>query len=145
MVTLPSQRTLRDYTYYTKVEPGFAGTDAIHVLLSLTSIATMVPLLYSDDIDEQLMTIAKVQTCPEMEKYVYILVDEMHIKADLVYDKHTGVISLILIYVISLLLCRSSVGLTSIGDFNSHLVAFERSLEGEQPEVKLENSMMVVS
>ena len=50
----------------------------------------MLPLLYSEDIDDQLMTIAKVQTCSEMEKHVCILMDEMHIKADLVYDKHTG-------------------------------------------------------
>ena len=43
-----------------------------------------------DDVDEQLMDIAKIRTCPEREKYVCILIDEMHIKANLVYDKHTG-------------------------------------------------------
>lgn len=36
------------------------------------------------------MKVGKVATCPEREKYVCILMDEMHIKADLVYDKHTG-------------------------------------------------------
>ena len=43
-----------------------------------------------DEIDEQLMSLAKINTCPERKKYVCILIDEMHIKADLVYDKHTG-------------------------------------------------------
>jgi hypothetical protein len=43
-----------------------------------------------DDVDEQLMLVGKVKTCPEREKYVCILMDEMHIKSDLVYDKHSG-------------------------------------------------------
>lgn len=45
---------------------------------------------YLDGVDEQLMLVGKVKTCPEREKYVCILMDEMHIKADLVYDKHSG-------------------------------------------------------
>ena len=43
-----------------------------------------------DGVDEQLMSVGKVATCPEREKYVCILMDEMHIKSDLVYDKHSG-------------------------------------------------------
>ena len=47
-------------------------------------------IVCSDEVDEQLMSIGKVATCPERDKYVCILMDEMHIKAELVYDKHTG-------------------------------------------------------
>ena len=36
------------------------------------------------------MTVAKISTCSEREKCVTILMDEMHIQADLVYNKHTG-------------------------------------------------------
>ena len=67
VIKLPSQRTLRDYTYYTKAAPGF-----------------------SNDVDEQLMEAAKIDTCKEYEKFIVLLMDEMHIKEDLVYDKHSG-------------------------------------------------------
>lgn len=43
------------------------------------------------------MMVGKLTTCAEREKYVCILMDEMHIKADLVYDKHTGMITSITI------------------------------------------------
>ena len=67
VIKLPSQRTLRDYTYYTKAAAGF-----------------------SDDVDKQLMEAAKIDACAEHEKFVVLLMDEMHIKEDLVYDKHSG-------------------------------------------------------
>ena len=66
-IKLPSQRTLRDYTYYTKTKSGFG-----------------------DDVDQQLMEAAHIHTCPERDKYVALIMDEMHIKEDIVYDKHTG-------------------------------------------------------
>ena len=67
VIRLPSQRTLRDYTYYTKATTGF-----------------------SDEVDRQLMEAAKIHTCPEREKYVITTMDEMHIREDVVYNKHTG-------------------------------------------------------
>ena len=66
-IKLPSQRTLRDYTYYTKTKSGFG-----------------------DDIDQQLMEATQIHTCPERDKYVLLIMDEMHIKEDIVYDKDTG-------------------------------------------------------
>lgn len=54
---LPSQRTLRDYTYCTKTSTGF-----------------------SSDVDQQLLLASKVLTCKEWEKYVVVLIDEMHIR-----------------------------------------------------------------
>lgn len=67
VVTLPSQRTLQDYTYYTKACAGF-----------------------SSEADRQLMDVADIANCPVTGKYVVILMDEMHVKKDHVYDKHTG-------------------------------------------------------
>ena len=67
VIKLPSQRTLRDYTYYTKATVGFSA-----------------------DVDEQILRAAKLDSCPEREKYIIILMDEMHIKEGFVYDKHTG-------------------------------------------------------
>jgi len=67
VIKLPFQRSLRDYTYYTKAVCGF-----------------------SEAVDRQLMEAANTQTCADHEKYVVLLMDEMHIKEDLVYDKHSG-------------------------------------------------------
>ena len=66
-VALPSQRTLRDYTHYMTTTVGF-----------------------SREVDNCLMEAIKIDTCPEREKYVAIIMDELHLKEDLVYDKHTG-------------------------------------------------------
>ena len=117
VLSLPSQRTLRDYTYYTTAKPGFSGTckctfvyiftmlnrlTCVHVHAFYNTLGvvycTHAILLtfiffvhvYAADVDQQLMTIAKINSCPEHERYVIILMDEMHIKSDLVYDKHSG-------------------------------------------------------
>jgi len=66
-LTLPSQRTLRDYTHYAKATSGF-----------------------STDVDCQLISAAEVTVCPDWKKCVVVLMDEMHIREDLVYDKVTG-------------------------------------------------------
>ena len=60
----PSQRTLQDYSHCVKSAAG-----------------------YSLDVDRQLMQAA---SCPEWHKLVILLMDEIHIKENLVYDKHSG-------------------------------------------------------
>lgn len=92
VISLLSQRTLRDYSHAITAKPGF-----------------------SDAVDQQLMLAAKVATCREWEKLLVILIDEMYIKEDLVYDKHHGTL----------------IGFVNLGDINDHLLAFERSLEQE--------------
>ena len=66
-IHLPSQRTLRDYTHFTKASCGF-----------------------SREVDQQLVEYSKVRTCSEMDKCIVILMDEMKVKENLVYDKHSG-------------------------------------------------------
>ena len=66
-IRLPSQRTLRDYTHHTKATIGF-----------------------SNEVDKQLQLATKMSSCPEREKCVIIIMDEMHLREDLAYDKHTG-------------------------------------------------------
>lgn len=68
VLTLPSQRTLRDYTYYTESAPGFLAS-----------------------VDEQLMVNADILSCTERNKYVIVILDEMHVRENLVYNKHTGI------------------------------------------------------
>ena len=67
IVSLPSTRTLRDYTHYISPQAGF-----------------------SKEVDEQLMEAAQVKAEDEWRKAVIIIFDEMYIKEELVYDKQTG-------------------------------------------------------
>ena len=91
---LPSQRTLRDYTHYVKAAAGF-----------------------SHEVDMMLFKAVKMEHCPEREKLVLLLLDEMHIREDIVYDKHSG----------------EMIGFANLGEINEHLLAFEHSMLSDQP------------
>ena len=65
-MTLPSERTLRDYTNYFKNKPGF-----------------------QDEVDQQLLDeIPKVVS--ESRRYVAVLDDEMKVNEGLIFSKHSG-------------------------------------------------------
>ena len=66
-IRLPSQQTLWNYSHAVKAKPGF-----------------------SPEVDHQLMEAANVMKSKEWEKLVIILLDEMYIKEDLVYEKQSG-------------------------------------------------------
>ncbi|XP_077999383.1 uncharacterized protein LOC144452207 [Glandiceps talaboti] len=67
VVQLPNERTLLDYTHWTKTGAGFSG-----------------------DVIEQLYREVNYYDLEEHQKYVVLLHDEVKIKADLVYDKSSG-------------------------------------------------------
>lgn len=94
-IQLPSQRTLRDYTHHLKPGPGF-----------------------SSGVDSQLQSAVNIEKCEERDKYVLLLLDEMHVKQDLVYNKNTGEL----------------VGFVNLGDINMHLLALEKSLSSSPEE-----------
>lgn len=108
ILALPSQSTLRDYTYAVKDSVGF-----------------------SIEGDRQLLEAACIATCAEYEKNVMVTIDEMHIKEDLVFDKHTGAL----------------IGFANLGDLNQHFQQLERNLEPASdvivPDV-LASSMLVI-
>ena len=54
--------------------------------------------------------------------------DEVHIKDDLIYDKHSGAL----------------VGFVNLGDTNNHILRFESSLSSEDHMPSLANSMLVL-
>ena len=60
-IHLPSQRILRDYTNCVKAAAGF-----------------------SVEVDHQLMQAATLSTCEDWKKLVVILLDEMHVREDLI-------------------------------------------------------------
>lgn len=67
LIVVPSQRTLRDYSNAVSAEPGFSA-----------------------EVDHQFLLASKISTSPKYHSLVCILIDEMHIKEDLVYNKYTG-------------------------------------------------------
>ena len=66
VLKLPSERTLRDYTYCIPPNTGFQGAVA-----------------------EQLVKDSKLNTLPDSHKFIVITFDEMKIREGLVYDKYT--------------------------------------------------------
>ena len=82
VLTFPSARTLRDCTHYVNAKPRFSA-----------------------QVDKMLIEAAKVDTCPERNRCVLLLLDEMHLKEDLIYDKHSGEL----------------IGFSNLGSINEHL------------------------
>ena len=124
-IRLPSQRTLRDYTHHTKATVGF-----------------------SKEVDKQLQVAAKMSSCPEREKCVIIIMDEMHLREDLAYDKHTGKCLLahiqfpVLIHIHMYI--GALIGFTDIGDINSHLDEYENQLANKELRAPLATSMLLL-
>jgi hypothetical protein len=105
-VQLPSQRTLRDYSHCVKVQGGFSLEE-----------------------DHQLMRAIQIKSCPDWHKLVVLLIDEIHIKESLVYDKHSG----------------RMIGYVDLGEVNNHLLEFEKSIEqDDNASTGLANSMLVM-
>lgn len=104
-ILLPSQRTLRDYSHCVKAGSG-----------------------YSTEEDRQLMRAANICSCPDWHKLIILLVDEIHIKESIVYDKHSG----------------RMVGFVDLGDVNNHLSAFERRVESNSQAESVAKSMVAV-
>ena len=61
-------------------------------------------------------------------RYVSLVMDEVHIKDDLVYDKHEGAL----------------VGFVNLGDTNNHLLQFEAALLGDSVPCPLAKFMLVL-
>ncbi len=101
-IKLPSKRTLRDYTHCVASTSGFSA-DVDRYLLKLLS-------KYSD-----------------FQKNFVLVMDEMYIKEDLVYNKVTGAL----------------VGFANLGDINSHLLQFQSSLDKNEKQEKLAKTMIV--
>ena len=100
---MPSQRSLHDYSHAVKIRAGF-----------------------SSEVDNQLLQAAKLLSSPKYHAIVAILTDEMTIKEELVYDKHSGRL----------------VGFVNLGEIYSHLLQFEQSFNDEEAEPVLANSVI---
>jgi hypothetical protein len=45
---------------------------------------------FSAEVDEHLSAVMKLATCEDHEKLVVLLLDEMHVRENLVFEKHEG-------------------------------------------------------
>ncbi len=64
-------------------------------------------------IDSYTKFLVYVQSLKEFQKCVALIIDEMHVREDLVFDKHSG---------------GKLVGFVNLGDVNNHMLRFEESL-----------------
>lgn len=96
VIVLPSDRTLRDYTHFVKAKVGF-----------------------HPDLDKQLLREAKLDESAEYQNCVCLVFDEMKIKEDLVYDKHSGQL----------------IGCMNLGDVNNELLQLEDACKNERPSL----------
>jgi len=101
-IKLPSQSTLRDYTHHIPSKTGF-----------------------STENDQQFVDAAFLSE--KLNKYVLLVMDEMHIKHDLVYDKHSG----------------SLIGFVDLGNTNNQIMEFEKALSAEKTDRELASTMLV--
>ncbi len=104
-VQLPSERTLRDYTHYFSSWPG-----------------------YQVDLNLQLQKEANIESLPESHRYVALLLDEMKIKEDLIYDKYSGHI----------------IGFTHLGDVNDILRQLEAACSDDSRHPPVSKHILVL-
>ncbi len=93
------------------------------------------------------MQAANVSSCKPWEKLVVLLLDEMYVREDLVYSKKSGKLVGFtdLGKKTNILFASTDFKCAHVGDVNSHLLAFERSLSDE-PHCEVDQvakSMMV--
>ena len=104
LLKLPTQRTLKDYTYFTSTTIGFSA-----------------------DVNRQLMSAAKLSSCADYEKCIILVIDEVYIKEDLVFDKQNG----------------NLLGFVSLGGINDKLMGLQKFIAGEETN-DLAKSMLVI-
>ena len=83
------------------------------------------------------MDSAEISECPERERYVTIIMDEMKIreKAIHVYKMHKSLLQKL----------GEIIGYINLGDINNHLLEFEQSITKEDDEEKpLAKSMLAL-
>ena len=77
-----------------------------------------------------LMEATHVDTCPEKDKLVVLLIDEMYVREGIVYKKHS----------------ERMIGFSNLRDINSHLSQFEQGLHNSSksmPNAVLAKTMVV--
>jgi len=77
-------------------------------------------------VDQHLVEVADLSK--NLNKYVILIMDEMHVKEELVYDKHNGCL----------------VGFVNLGNVNNQLTEYEAALSQTITDRPLASSMLVI-
>ncbi|KAL5489473.1 hypothetical protein EMCRGX_G018567 [Ephydatia muelleri] len=117
MEHLSSKQTIRHIFWQQQLEAA-SKTHLLGMRWHPLMIRWCLYLRHNAEIDEMLTNAARVTSCPERERSVMLLIDEVHIKENLVFDKHG----------------RQMIGFANLDDINEHLTQFELSLTSEQPK-----------
>ena len=98
-IRLPSQRTLRDYTYYTSTTIGFSAEvdKQVHDAIDFSEernrysirvhVHVCTPDMCTNDV---YISYCHCCVCMFTSRYVSLVMDEVHIMDNLIYDKHEG-------------------------------------------------------
>ena len=104
-LSLPSERTLRDYSNFIQAQTGFC-----------------------DEVTRMLVEEMKLSTLSAPKKHVSILMDEIKVQQNLVYNKHTGKI----------------VGFVDLGQINNDLIEVELKKESESARPPVADSVLAI-
>lgn len=104
VITLPSDRTLRDYTHFIKAQTGFSW-----------------------EVDKQLQSEAKLDSIADFKRFVCLIFDEVKVKEDLIYEKHSGEL----------------IGFVNIGEINNQLLDYEQICLKDEHKPQLASHMLV--
>ena len=74
------------------------------------------------------MSAPEVVESEDWQRHVVLILDEMHIREDLVYDKHTGAL----------------IGFANLGNINHHLQQFKQFCKSDNITEPLAKSMLVL-
>ena len=80
---------------------------------------------FSSDVDQAIIDAADLSV--DLHKYVTLVMDEIYIKSDLVYDKHEGTL----------------VGFVNVGETNNQILEFEAIISNGESNPSLAKTMMV--
>ena len=104
-IKLPSERTLRDYTHVFESKTGF-----------------------QPEVNDQLHKESNLSELAEEKKWCGLILDEMKVKQNLVYNKFTGAV----------------IGFTNLGSINDELLQLEHDCQADEPHTSVATQLLVV-
>ena len=101
----------------------------IHSEIILIPVYAKASTGFSSDVDQMLMKAGHIESCPIRDTHFLLLLDDIHIKEDVVFDNHSGKL----------------IGFIDLGDINTHFQQYEVSLlANSPPKPQLAKSMLVI-
>ena len=119
---LPTRRTLNDYTHWINIKPGyqFEVDEFLMQQFEIEKLEDWQKLICFYD--------CRVFMLSHYYRYVVVILDEMKIQEDLVFDKHG----------------RNLLGFVNLGAINDQLQDLEREIQMNKPHESLATHMLTI-